>query len=70
MSELDIRSAKSKLEDQLLGIDGINGIGIGLKSNKHILKVLIDESVCINALPKSIDGFDVEYNVTGPIRAY
>lgn len=72
MSELeDIRVAKSKLKKQILGVDGISGIGIGpSESGEYILRVnMIDDSVDTNVLPKSIDGFDVVYTVVGVIKA-
>lgn len=76
MSELidlreDLKAAKYKLIDQIFQIDGINGIGLGLnESGEHALKVMmVDDSVDTSVLPKSIDGFDVEYKIVGVIRA-
>lgn len=72
MSELEnLKVAKYKLIDEIFQIDAINGIGLGLnKSGEHILKVtMMDDSADFNILPKSIDGFDIEYTVVGIIRA-
>jgi hypothetical protein len=54
--------------DRLLGIDGVEGVGIGRDSAGHdILVVYVRDSATIQRLPVQIEGYPVHAEVTGPV---
>jgi hypothetical protein len=54
--------------DRLLGIDGVQGVGIGLDSAGHeVVVVYVRDSATIQRLPAQIDGYTVHAEVTGPV---
>jgi hypothetical protein len=57
--------------DRLLGIDGVQGVGIGRGvAGEDVLIAYVRDSETIQRLPAQIEGYPVHAEVTGPITAY
>lgn len=69
MKEIDaILKARS---DSLMKFDGVAGVYVGLTDDSlPCIKVMIEKNdpVLINKIPKSLDSFPVEIEVTGRIK--
>ena len=65
-----IEQVKEKYESELMAIDGVVGVGIGECEGKPCMKVFLEnDSPELKArIPKQLDGFKVDTEVTGPIE--
>ncbi|MBD2564814.1 hypothetical protein H6G95_30375 [Nostoc linckia FACHB-391] len=66
-----IEQIKEQYESDLLSIDGVVGVGIGECEDKPCIKVYLEnESPNFKKqIPKQLDGFKVDAQVTGAIQA-
>lgn len=66
-----IEQVKEQYESDLLRIDGVVGVGISECEDKPCIKVYLDnESPNLKKqIPKQLDGFKVDTQVTGAIQA-
>ncbi len=66
-----IEQVKEKYESDLLRIDGVVGVGISECEDKPCIKVYLEnESPNLKKqIPKQLDGFKVDTQVTGTIEA-
>jgi hypothetical protein len=66
-----IEQVKEQHESDLLSIDGVVGVGIGECEDKPCIKVYLEnESPNLKQqIPKQLDGFKVDTQVTGAIQA-
>ncbi|HHU77068.1 MAG TPA: hypothetical protein GXZ24_09305 [Firmicutes bacterium] len=69
---MSIKTAKLKLEKQLLKLPGVVGVGIGKKAGKTIIKVLTKgkplNPMAMSAIPKSLDGYEIVQENIGDIK--
>lgn len=63
-----LEAAQRKLTSQVMGRPGITGTAIGERGGKPCLKVYVSEPRAGADLPRTLDGFPVEVEVTGKIR--
>ena len=63
-----LEAAHRSLAAQVMGLPGVTGIAIGEMAGKPCLKVYLTEEGGADRLPKSVDGFRVVSEVTGPLR--
>lgn len=67
-----IKDVKSKHEARLLTMPGVVSVGIGQNSSgKAVIMIGMDshDSASRSTLPKELDGYPVQIQVIGPIRA-
>jgi hypothetical protein len=65
--------AKNRVEKRILGIPGVNGIGVSLDSrDRAVIRVLLeyDDEEARSVIPAEIEGFVTDVMVTGPLMAY
>jgi hypothetical protein len=69
-SRADIFQVKDRHTEELMAIPGVVGVGIGgLPDKNRITVYLEDDSAGLRAkIPSEIEGFEVDIDVTGPIR--
>ncbi len=72
---VDIEAVLRKHEDALLAYPNVNGIGIGERAGKPVIKVLVARKVPESALspdqiiPKVLDGCETDVEEIGEITA-
>jgi hypothetical protein len=70
-SDSVIAAVLDRNRDSLLGIDGVEGVGIGPgAAGEDALIVYVRDSATIQRLPAQVEGYPVHAEVTGPITAY
>ncbi len=72
MAKLAIEDVKNRYEDQLLGQEGVVGIGTGKTSTGEMcIKVYIIEKTpkVKVVIPKELEGYKVEIEEVGEIKA-
>ena len=47
---MNIHSVKAKYEEQLMGLPNVNGVGIGEKLGKEVIKVFVTSKVTLRPL--------------------
>jgi hypothetical protein len=63
----EIRQLKKRHSAMLLGKPGVSGVGIEMDGDENYkLVVHLDDAAACAALPKQLDGHDIEYVVSGP----
>ena len=73
---MDIESARSSHERQLMELPNVNGVGIGKKGGKDVIKVFVTRKVPESALaphevvPRSIGGFETDVEELGVVSAH
>ncbi len=67
----NVEDVKARYEFSLMDIPGVVGVGIGEYDKKPCIKVYLekDSLELRNRIPKEIEGFRVDIEVTGPIEA-
>ncbi|MEK7653558.1 MAG: hypothetical protein AAB358_03695 [Patescibacteria group bacterium] len=70
--KFDLILVKNQYVAELMAIDGVVGVGIGECWGELCLKVYLENnsSELKRQIPKQLDGFKVDTDVTGTIRAY
>jgi hypothetical protein len=67
-----IQEVKEKHQASILKMEGVISIGIGLKKDKTqaIIVGLIQENMdTIRSIPSVLDGYPVEIQIIGPVKA-
>ena len=69
--ESTIETAQAKLTDRVMALPGVVGLGIGECKGAPCIKVFVVRSTeeLDRQIPSSFEGFPVEMQVTGEIRA-
>jgi hypothetical protein len=71
----DINSVKRKYEEQLMRLPNVNGVGIGKKGRKEVIKVFVTHKVSEASLqpqevvPKTLAGYETDVEEIGVITA-
>lgn len=73
-SELDrVDQIKQRHEEELLGLDGVIGVGVGISTRTHkpCIKAYLKEPPARlhAAIPQQLDGVEVEVEEVGDVRA-
>jgi hypothetical protein len=71
MKTKDIEQVLREQREWIMAVPGVVGAGIGLCGDRPCIKVYSSEpaSALAPKLPRSVDGYAVDIEVTGPIRA-
>ena len=68
-----IEAVQQTYGDDIIGLNGVTGHGIGQKGKKKTLVILVKDAVAEqyldNLLSDKIEGYQVVFKVTGPIKA-
>ena len=70
---MDIADVRQKYENDLLRLPNVNGVAIGEKAGKPVIKVFVTHKVPESSLqpqeivPKTLDGFETDVEEIGPI---
>lgn len=68
---LSIETVVSRHQADLMAVPGVIGVGVGECAAKPCIKVLLEkETSQTETLPKELEGFVVEAEVTGVIETY
>jgi len=65
---MSIESIRAKHEQRLMSLPNVNGVGIGEKDGKPVIKVYVTQEP-VEGIPKTLDGVDVEVEAIGPVQA-
>lgn len=67
----ELRRLQADLERQVSGFPGVCGVGIGLNHSRtdYAFKVMVEKKSVARDLPDEICGIEVEFEVTGRVRA-
>ena len=70
--KVTIGEIKAKHERELLKIEGVQGVGIGEKMGKTVIKVYVIKKTetLQKKIPAQIEGYPVDIEVTGEFQAY
>jgi hypothetical protein len=75
MSEMPIDEALHRHEDDLLSLPNVNGVGIGERDGRTVIKVFVTEKVPRSSLapdelvPASLGGYEVDVEEIGVVEA-
>jgi hypothetical protein len=71
MKTKDIEQVLREQRERIMAVPGVVGTGIGLCGDRPCIKVYANEpaSTLAAKLPGSVDGYAIDIEVTGPIRA-
>src|SRR5215212_341192 len=68
----DINAVLAEHDDRLLAIKGVTGVYVGLAADERTpcLRVMLvrDDAALRRAIPRSIEGYSVEIEISGEIR--
>jgi hypothetical protein len=67
-----IEEVQEEIEKELLPLSDITSIYIGEKNNKNVIKVGVKKMTAdiTKAIPKEKDGYNIEVEETGELRAF
>ena len=72
---MDIKSVRDSHERQLMQLPNVNGVGIGKKGGKEVIKVFVTRKVPEDSLephevvPRMIGGFEIDVEELGVVSA-
>jgi hypothetical protein len=72
---VDIDTVRRKHEAQLMCLPNVNGVGIGDKGGKQVIKVFVTRKVPESSLepgkiiPRSLDGYETDVEEIGVVTA-
>lgn len=66
---MTIEEVLRKHEDRLMSLPGVQGVGVGRRAGRNTVKVLVSAKVPGQDIPTSLEGYEVEIEVIGPITA-
>lgn len=71
MTTKDIEQVFREQRDRIMAVPGVVGTGIGLCGERPCIKVYASEpaSALAEKLPDHLDGYAIDIEMTGPIRA-
>ena len=61
-----VRTIEEKYKRKLLDIDGVEGVGIGMRGKRHV--IVVNVSRISSEIPTIIDGVPVRINYTDTIK--
>ena len=70
-----IEDVRARHEDRLLGLPNVVGVGVGERGGEPVIKVFVAQKVPESALaedervPESLDGYEVDVEAIGEVRA-
>jgi hypothetical protein len=70
-----IEDVRARHEDRLLGLPNVVGVGVGERGGQPVIKVFVAQKVPESALaedervPESLDGYEVDVEAIGELRA-
>ena len=66
-----IEDVKEKHENNLMSIEGVQGVGIGEESGKPVIKIYVNKKIksLQDKIPKQIEGYPVRIEVSGKFEA-
>jgi hypothetical protein len=70
-----IEDVRARHEDRLLGLPNVVGVGVGERGGEPVIKVFVAQKVPESALaedervPESLEGYEVDVEVIGELRA-
>ena len=73
---MDIEAVVREHEDALLALPNVNGVGIGERAGRAVIKVLVTKKVPESSLqpdqivPKTLEGFELDVEEIGEITAH
>jgi hypothetical protein len=72
MTEEHVRQVKQRHERELLGLDGVQGVGIGDDHGRPAIMVYVEDSSSaqLRKIPRRIDDVRVVVEESGAFRAY
>lgn len=62
------RAVQPKLEAMLEGVEGVSGIGLTLVGDGYGLRVNLETSLAMAAVPPELDGVPIVVEIVGEIR--
>jgi hypothetical protein len=72
--KISIEQVKARHELDLLRIEGVQGVGVGLdeKGQQEVIKVYVNKKTPLlqQRIPSEIEGFPVDVEVSGEFRAF
>jgi len=66
---ISILDAKKTVEDILIGVDGVSGVGISTDNTKIRVYLKTCDDRTLSAIPDNIAGYEVEKKCTGAFKA-
>ncbi len=70
---MGISSVKSKYEKQLLQLDHVVGVGIGMHAGKRVIKVYVNSNYCKSLMdeliPETLEGYETQIDSIGDLSA-
>jgi hypothetical protein len=72
---MDIESVRASHEQQLMQLPNVNGVGIGKKGGKEVIKVFVTRKIPEDSLksdeviPRTIGGFETDVEELGVVSA-
>ena len=63
-----LEAAHRKLTEQVMDLPGVTGTAVGERKGKHCLLVYLKDREAARDVPRTMEGFPVETEVTGEIR--
>jgi hypothetical protein len=70
-----IEDVRARHEDRLLGLPNVVGVGVGERGGEPVIKVFVAQKVPESALaedervPESLEGYEVDVEAIGELRA-
>jgi len=73
---MDIQAVLRRYEDELMAYPNVNAVGVGEKSGRPVIKVMVVQKVPEDSLksdqilPKELEGFALDVEEVGEIAAH
>lgn len=65
---MDLEAARRELTAKVMGRKGVSGTAVGERRGKPCLKVYLSDESARAGIPKSVGGFPVVVETTGPFK--
>jgi hypothetical protein len=63
-----LESARRELTTRVMGKPGVTGTAVGERKGRPCLLVYLSDAKAKSSVPRSVDGFEVVVEVTGPFK--
>lgn len=60
---------KRRHEMELMEIEGVEGVGIGVRTGEEVILAYVRDAEVADRLPREVEGVPVAVQVTGEVRA-
>lgn len=60
---------KRRHEPELMEIDGVEGVGFGVRTGQEVILAYVRDAAVADRLPREVEGVPVAVEVTGEVRA-